>query len=280
MSENQHILKILKFSGGLGNQIFEYAVYQYLKNKYPKQHIYIYCDGDVYSQHNGCIEVDKVFDVRLPKTPLWVNYAWKLFSIYCRYANYTLWDEDTTPPIKDEGDMFMVAYHPDNRYVPNSNDWLKFRNPCLSERNRQVLSSITGSYSVFVHVRRGDYLLPKNIKRFGNICTADYYREAMKIMTGRHPEARFFIFSDDMAWTRAHVAELLPDATYVDWNKGSQSFIDMYLMTCCKGGVIANSTFSYWGARLGEKKDVVYPKKWLNSSWGAPDIFERHWIGI
>ncbi len=273
-------MKILKFTGGLGNQIFEYATYVYFKNKYPKEHIYIYCDEQVYGVHNGLLEVAEYFDATLPKPPAWVEYLWKLFSLYCRYTGYKLWDEHTPALIKDERQVFMYAYHPDNRYIPTDRHWLRFKTLRLSERNIEALDRIKTSDSVFVHVRRGDYTLPCNVKRYGAICTEEYYAKAIRMMTERHPKAQFFVFSDDMPWTRRHLPKLLADVTFIDWNKGRDSYLDMYLMSHCKAAIIANSTFSYWGARLGEKKDVIYPKKWLNASFGAFDIFEDDWQGI
>lgn len=273
-------MKILKFTSGLGNQIFEYAVYVYFKNKYPNEHIYIYCDYDIYTVHNGLLEVAEFFDTNLPKTPSWVEYLWKFFNLYCRYTGYKLWDEHTPALIKNERQVFMIAYHPDNRYIPTDRNWLRFKTPILSEHNSKVLDMIKTTDSVFVHVRRGDYTLPHNVKRFGGICTKEYYAKAIEMMIGRHPDARFFIFSDDIPWTQLNLADLPAETTFIDWNKGRDSYLDMYLMSHCKAGIIANSTFSYWGARLGEKKDVIYPKKWINSSFGAFDIFMEDWTAL
>lgn len=273
-------MKILKFTGGLGNQIFEYAVYLYFKNKYPKEHIYIYCDDDINNVHNGLLEVAEYFDVNLPKTPAWVAQLWKCFNLYCRYTGYRLWDEQTPALIKNERQVFMLAYHPDNRYIPAERNWLRFKTPRLSEKNHSVLDEITHSDSVFVHVRRGDYTLPHNVKRFGGICTEAYYAKAIAMMRERHHNARFFVFSDDISWTRNHLTMLPDNAIFIDWNYNRNSYLDMFLMTHCKAAVMANSTFSYWGARLGQEKDVVYPKKWINAPFGAFDIFEPDWTGI
>lgn len=67
---------------------------------------------------------------------------------------------------------------------------------------------------------------------------------------------------------------------YVDWNTGHDSYLDMYLMAHCKAGILANSTFSYWAARLCQRKEIVYPAQWIHASYGIPDMFEDHWIGI
>lgn len=73
----------------------------------------------------------------------------------------------------------------------------------------------------------------------------------------------------------------LPNAIYVNANVGNSSFIDMYLMANCKVNVIANSTFSYWAARLNQDNILtIYPKKWYNSKYAVPDIFPSEWVGV
>ena len=90
---------------------------------------------------------------------------------------------------------------------------------------------------------------------------------------------KFYVFSDDIAWVKNNLK--LKNEVFVDWNIGKDSIYDMYLMSQAKANVIANSTFSYWGAYLNEKtRIVVYPKKWFASKFIAPNIFPDDWFGI
>ena len=87
----------------------------------------------------------------------------------------------------------------------------------------------------------------------------------------------FVFFSNDPDYVKEHYK--LKNMLVVDWNTGDESFIDMYLMSNCKFMILANSTFSYWAARLNKKTNmVIYPSKWYNTF--TPDIFPESWCGI
>ena len=90
----------------------------------------------------------------------------------------------------------------------------------------------------------------------------------------KHPDATFFVFSNDMEWTKNNILNLGKRVVYVDWNQGDDSYLDMFLMSHCKACIMANSTFSFWGAKIGSRKDIIYPAKWSNSPFGNPDIFD------
>ena len=108
-----------------------------------------------------------------------------------------------------------------------------------------------------------------------------YYDKAISIIREKIIDPQFFVFSDDIDWARNNLS--IEDAHYIDWNNGDDSIFDMYLMSQAKMNIIANSTFSFWGAYLNKNSPlVVYPKKWFNNDCGVkvPDIFPNTWIGI
>lgn len=106
------------------------------------------------------------------------------------------------------------------------------------------------------------------------------YQRALKSMKEICPSVKFVCFSDDIQWVKQNL-ELGNRAVFVDWNSGTDSPLDMYLMSQCRYGIMANSTFSYWGARLGRKKNrIYYPEKWWNHGTGLPDIFPNTWVKI
>ena len=137
---------------------------------------------------------------------------------------------------------------------------------------------IQGTQSVSLHIRRGDYLDPENLERYGGICTIEYYMKGISIIKNYFERPSFFIFSNDMEWVKENMD--IPNPVYIDINKGKDSYMDMYLMSRCKANIIANSSFSYWGAMLNINPSplVVYPQKWFNNY--TPDIFPQSWIGI
>jgi hypothetical protein len=125
--------------------------------------------------------------------------------------------------------------------------------------NEKLAQEMRECNSVSVHIRRGDYLNPENQELFGNICTDAYYERAIKLIKEEVSDAHFYLFSDDIPYVRE---KYQGDAfTIVDINHGRDSFYDMWLMSQCKHNVCANSTFSFWGARLNgnERKIMIRP---------------------
>lgn len=146
-------------------------------------------------------------------------------------------------------------------------------------RNRELADEMQNCNSVSVHIRRGDYLNPENAAMFGNICTDAYYETALRLMKEKVPDARFYIFSDDVPYVRAKYTG--EEYTVVDINHGADSFYDMWLMSNCKHHICANSTFSFWGARLGnyEGKIKIRPTIHKNSQVFVKEEMEELWNG-
>ena len=194
---------------------------------------------------------------------------------YCYKINVSLLNrirvDDSNFDIKQT--IFDGYWHNQAFYVQD----LKFKKLNLNMKNAKVFDLITKTNSVSIHVRRGDYLAPNNLEIFGGICTLEYYKQAIEEIKKRLSNPKFFIFSNDIEWCEENFKELQP--TYISWNAGNDSIYDMYLMSCCKANIIANSSFSYWGARLGTNNIVVYPNKWFNNQ-PTPDIFDESWISI
>ena len=133
--------------------------------------------------------------------------------------------------------------------------------------------------SVSVHIRRGDYLDPENAGMFGGICTDAYYAAAMDYVRECLPGAHFYLFSDDTAYLKEHFQG--SEYTVVDWNRGADSFYDCQLMSRCRANICANSTFSFWGARLNGRKDrlAIRPAKHKNSQTIDPERMHELWEG-
>ena len=267
-------MKIVKFSSGLGNQVFYYLFYLFLKNKYPREPIYGYYLKKDLQNHNG-LEVSKVFAIELPKATLFSN-----FVSFCCRALYKIGIKrymEPCDPCKMNAILYCV-YYQDKKYFLGNVSRIKFRNIDLDEKNTEILKMILNTNSVSIHVRRGDYLKSENIKMYGNIATEDYYKKAMATVCSRIENPYFFIFSNDMEWCKQNLD--IENAIFVQNNSGKNSYIDMFLMSKCKANILANSSFSYWGAMFNDNgnKIVVYPQIWNNIS--TPDIFPQNWIGL
>jgi hypothetical protein len=268
-------MKILVFSGGLGNQIFGFAFFKYLRELLPATSIYGIYNSLWLKDHNG-LEINKHFDVALPPTTLKVKIIVALFFLGKKAGMLRQLVSMDTRVFNPDAIVYS-ACKMSLKFIPKESGWIRFKSFVLSPENEFVLKRIKDSQSVFIHVRRGDYYSPKYIERLGGTCPVGYYKRAIELIQERVESAVFFVFSDDMRWVRNNL--VVPDPVFIDWNIGVESFIDMYLMSHCKYAIIANSTFSFWGAMLGNKKDIVtYPDRWVNPPFSAPDIFPCNWI--
>jgi hypothetical protein len=116
-------------------------------------------------------------------------------------------------------------------------------------------------------VRRGDYVSLPSAAEYHALTGLPYYQQAVEILTTDNSTMNFFVFSDDPEWCRQNL-NLPGTTTIVDWNTGKASYEDLRLMSNCKHHIIANSSFSWWGAWLNPstEKQVIAPQKWVNDS--------------
>ena len=269
-------MKIVIFQGGLGNQIFQYLFIQYVRKYVSRIVLGVVRDGN---NHNG-FELDKYFEVNI-SMPNWIYRSFKMYERYKHRLPSAFQDIYITEP-SDNGSFFQFVYDgywQNKKYL--NRGLISFKNFQLSEKNQIIRNEMLNTNSVAIHVRRGDYLMPPHCHLFANICTAEYYKSAISICYKKMENCHFFVFSDDMDWAKHNLS--LENAQYIDWNTGNDSIYDMYLMSFAKINIIANSTFSFWGAYLNEQGNIViYPKRWFNENCGVPvpDIFPDEWIGL
>lgn len=268
-------MKIISFKGGLGNQIFQYAFYNYLK-KNSKCKVFGFYKKTWLKDHNG-LEIEKVFNVKLPPSSIISDVLVlfvRFFRIFRKNTNLVSTDE-----LLNLNSVYYDGYWQNKMFFLELENSIKFKTFDLNEENRTLLNEIENSESISVHVRRGDYLDPKVKNTYGDICTISYYMKAIKLAESKFKYPKIFFFSDDIDWVKNN---LVFDNSYcITHNKGSESYLDMYLMSYCKVNIIANSSFSYWGAFLNLNNPIViYPSKWYNSTYPIPDIFKNDWIGI
>ena len=154
----------------------------------------------------------------------------------------------------------------------------------LSDYSAGLRRHIKASEAVAVHIRRGDYVTNPSAARRMGLCDVDYYRHAVDLLTRLVPQARFYLFSDDAAFVR-EAFSFVPNQTIVDGN-GDRAVEDMMLMRDCTHHIIANSSFSWWGAWLGEdeRKIVVAPRRWFSRerlmTTYTFDLYPDDWITL
>ena len=299
-------MKIVNITGGLGNQMFQYAFALALQHRHPEEKVYI--DTQHYhtiffkkfkgiNLHNG-YEIDKVF----PKAKLPIAGFWQLAKISYWIPNYVLSrigrkllplrKTEYMPPysmnytfdkeaLERKGDCYYEGYWQSVHHFTDIKNELQrvYSHSEPNEYNAGLIKEIERTESVGIHVRRGDYL---NEPEFRGICGVEYYQKAIKDVLSDGKKHTFFIFSNDMQWCRENLAPLMVghELLFVTGNTGNQSCWDMFLMTHCKDLIIANSSFSWWGAFLNKSIKRVYaPDPWLNRDCEI-DIYEDNWIKV
>lgn len=280
----------LILGGGLGNQMFEYALYRKLESDGYDTSIDD-CGLRKYgNQHNG-LELERVFGLKYRRVGS-ARHAWnwafmKGDAVLNRMHIYSdrirLFERKEQIPyeaICSRKNRILFGCWQSEDYFSDIADTIRkdFTFQGISEQNYSLAEKLQKENSVSVHIRRGDYLLPENQKLFGGICTLEYYQEAISLICNRVPSCRFYIFTNDPGWVKENFSFL--DYQLVDWNTGADSYQDMYLMSQCRHHIIANSSFSWWGAWLGNApgKIVVAPKKWLaDRDWNrvVPEGWEK-----
>jgi hypothetical protein len=152
-----------------------------------------------------------------------------------------------------------------------------------SEENRVLLSEITESESVSIHVRRGDYATDPRASRVHGLCSLDYYRVAAQYVADRvAKKPSFYVFSDDPEWVRENL-KLPYQMRYVAHNDDAHNYEDLRLMTQCSHHIIANSSFSWWGAWLGRNPNglVVAPRNWFRDpSRSDQSLVPERWVRL
>lgn len=274
-------MKIVRIDGGLGNQMFCYAFAIALAETSKDEVLIDSHRYKFFPNHNG-YELPRLFEIELGEATnrqLWgVTYPANsliISRIFQRLPHRKSEIRENYlkcyPEILSEG---RDGYYIGNWQWPgyfdaihnNILDTFSYRID-LDERNRKLYDNlIEDAASVSLHVRRGDYLATPH---YCGICDIEYYRRA--IATAKRiigVDGHFVIFSNDVVWCTQHICPILGKAkiTVVDWNLGIDSYKDMRLMSACRVNIIANSSFSWWGAYLNRRNDkaVISPEKWIN----------------
>ena len=269
---------IVRLFGGLGNQMFQYSFYQFLK-KYGNEVYLDISDFQTHRHHYG-FELDKVFDLSFDTAQkkdvraIAVNQNNVIYRAFRKFSGLRITKES------EFFETFNAAVITGGRYKTNRYFTGFWQNAhyveCVEEtlgeefayknvlvgKNADLVNSFHGKTAVSLHFRYGDYT--KNAL-LGGICTYQYYKKAIKYVKDKCQDCIFIVFSDDIRFVKKS-AELFNDVEccFVDWNNGENSYLDMMLMSLCDHNIIANSSFSWWGAWLNRNPDkiVIMPTQW------------------
>lgn len=272
-------LIIVKLQGGLGNQLFQYAAGRRLAIRHDTP---LKLDLNWFSQYQLRSYALNLFPIQESiatreevaelKGTARTGVMRKLFRLRQKYRPYyrrVIFAESYRKPFdsniwKTPRDVYLEGYWQDERYFVDINDIIKqeFTMKSTPEvRTRALAQQISSSQSVSLHVRRGDGV--SGPQDYG-LCGLDYYRKCVDFIVKKVTKPQFFVFSDDPEWTYEHI-KLDYSAVYVTHNLQRRDHEDLWLMSLCKHNIIANSTFSWWGAWLNPNPDkiVLAPARWF-----------------
>jgi hypothetical protein len=184
--------------------------------------------------------------------------------------------------IKTNKNYLFSGYWQNSDYVEAVKDTLnkKLRfNLVFNPNEEKQIEMIQKSFSVSLHLRRGDYLSPENKAKFIGSCTNEYYQAAMKYFLIKYPEILFFVFSDD---TEYAINMFKKSKNVKIMEKHEKDSFDLFYMSLCKHNIIANSSFSWWAAWLNKNpnKEIICPSKWFNYDDISSNIQKENWIKI
>ena len=282
----------IRMIGGLGNQLFLYALYEKMLSL--GKEAYIYLDKacyDLYKQQGlveayqlpllGLDPVDSPASERIRKN-FARNNVYDLIErrVLGRFGKIYQEKEEGKfdPDVLRKDNAFFMGYFQTEKYFEDIGE--SIRNKIHFEGSddgaySEILKEMRKDNSVSIHVR--NYLDATG--KFDGICDSNYYRTAIEEIRKKVSNPVFYLFSDNMDAAERMLSEhkVIP----VRFNRGPRSYLDMFLMSQCRHHIIANSSFSWWGAWLNPHSDkiVIAPKRWLNDA-EFPDICPESWIRI
>jgi len=284
---------IVKFNGGLGNQMFQWAFAHALEKKTGIQ---VLLDMTFFEKnYSRPYELD-VFSMDVKKVQgFWANFKlntiWRLRKKLKnkKFFGTHIYEEpcfEYDPSVFNiEPNTYIHGFFQSEKYIKDVENEIReaFKFKVLpDEQNQKNIDKIQSTNSVSLHIRRGDYVQKKRFQDKYATCSLDYYKRGVEYIAERIENPTLFIFSDDKEWVKENL-KLPYECVYVDNNSGAKSYEDLRLMSLCRHNIIANSSFSWWGAWLNNNKEkiVIGPQKWFNDEKVIQtDIIPEEWVRL
>lgn len=184
-----------------------------------------------------------------------------------------------------EHDVYLSGYWQSEKYFRDIESTIRADLRIITEptqANKALADEIKSVNAVSIHVRRADYVDHADTQKIHGVCSLEYYSAAVEYVASRTTTPVFYLFSDDPDWTRKNIVIDYPSKV-IEHNGADNAFEDLRLMSLCRHNIIANSTFSWWGAWLNGSHDkiVVGPRKWFNTdARDSRDVLPDQWIKL
>ena len=270
---------IIKLQGVLGNQMFKYAAARGL----VKEGEQVGLDTSFLLMHNidtkhftaREFELGIFRNLRVYKAPSNTVSLFKSQLIYYKLLRafqrqkmlYIRQPDINYMPlfISSQYKIYLDGYFQSAKYFEHIREQLlnEFQFPGMDDKNDALKVGINNSNAVSIHIRRGDYARSSVIAGIHGLLPLSYYEQALACLNAKYDQLTYYVFSDDISWAKENLN--LEHAHFIGHNTGRHSWKDMALMTQCTHHIIANSSFSWWGAWLSQKNgEVLAPARWFN----------------
>ncbi|MBI3631991.1 MAG: alpha-1,2-fucosyltransferase [Candidatus Vogelbacteria bacterium] len=299
---------IVKISHGLGNQLFQYALGRYLSIKNKTD---LFLDTSFYTTINKS-ETPRTYSLDNFKIIGKLSSAAEMLNIGIPNVSNTTFVEklkrkllrmsERTKPLRDRkfiiepyfqfcpeifeinDNCYLSGNWQSEKYFKKIEDVLRKE---LTLKNiptfltKEWLQKTATCNSISIHIRRGDYIQKTNTNKIHGTCEAEYYENAVKLISKTINKPEFFIFSDDIDWAKKNLRinypiHLVSDNEILDYE-------ELIIMSNCKHNITANSSFSWWGAWLNNNRNkiTIAPKKWFQvEEIDTKDLIPSSWIRI
>lgn len=286
---------IVKLIGGLGNQLFQYAIAKKIAIQQNVKVILDVTPFEKYKLHKYSLE-HFAFYKRFATTDNLMLFNFikakglkKLYYKILRKINLVVIIEekqlnfDKSIFIKAKKNTYLNGYWQSEKYFSDIRDIilkdLVISKP-LQGKNLKFANEIKSVNSISLHIRRADYVTNKETEKVHGVCDLNYYRKAIEYISNKIQNPVIYLFSDDINWAKENLKTTIA-INFVEHNNVDTNYEDLRLMSLCKHNIIANSSFSWWGAWLNENPDkiVIAPKRWLNTNkFDYSHIVPTNWI--
>lgn len=295
---------IVSLFGGLGNQLFQYACGKTVADKLGVE---LYLDTTLLMDKtlrknftnrefelnlfNVDAKIAEISEIRkyvpnLFNTPKWYHQIFRIRRFFNGRSLFIerVWQRHTYIPsienVKDN--TYLYGYFQTEKFFEKNRKQLLNSiqlnsNIAIDKENQKIISQIQNEESVSIHVRRGDYADSRFI-----LLEMDYYLKAIEKIKKNISNPTFYIFSNDVEWVKNYFSNLDIQLEIIDINRGEKSFLDLILMSKCKHNIIANSSFSWWGAWLNQnsEKIIIAPQNWYKNISEGKDLIPDEWNKI
>ena len=293
---------IVELSGGLGNQMFQYAfayVLTYKNNTTLKIDNNFFNTNEKWSSHtprNFELDIFNNSYVIANKKEIKLFYNFSLVNKLKKKLGFSypkIYREkffDFQPHLLTiKSSAFVKGYFQSYKYFEGFEKKIKdifyLSENQLDDVNKKILLDIKNTSTISIHIRRGDYISDVITQQIHGNCSIEYYTKAIDLIVSKTEKSTLVFFSDDIEWVKIQFKNLPFTKIFVNYNFGVDSWRDLFLMKSCNHNIIANSSFSWWAAWLNENpnKIIIAPKKWFAISEddrNTKDLIPESWIRI